>query len=95
MPDGTHIELGTGEFFGELYLLSQNRIGFEVRSMGYTKLLCLPARDFKALLSHDDDLRLRIENVAQQRLRAIEVWQKQQTLQAAKLDEASAGSAPQ
>jgi CPA1 family monovalent cation:H+ antiporter len=95
LPDGTHIELGTGEFFGELYLLSQNRIGFEVRSMGYTKLLCLPARDFKALLSHDDDLRLRIESVAQQRLRAIEVWQKQQTLQAAKLDEASAGSAPQ
>lgn len=78
LPDGTHVELGTGEFFGELYLLSQQRFGFEVRSLGYSKLLCLPAKDFKALLAHDDDLRARIEAVAKQRLRAIEVWQAQQ-----------------
>jgi len=79
LPDDTHVELGNGEFFGELNLLRQQTPGFEVRSMGYTKLLCLPAKAFNTLLDQDPDLRRHIEAVAKQRLRAIEVWEAQQT----------------
>ncbi|MCD8515840.1 MAG: hypothetical protein LRY61_00945, partial [Burkholderiaceae bacterium] len=46
---------------------------FEVRSLGYTKLLELTAKDFKALLARDESLRTAIEAVAKQRLRALEV----------------------
>ena len=75
LPDGTHIELGSGEFFGELYMLANEKMDeFEVRSLGYSKLLCLPARDFEALLSRDPALRASIELVAKQRMRALEVW---------------------
>jgi CPA1 family monovalent cation:H+ antiporter len=73
LPDATHIELGSGEFFGELYLLDQDAVEFEVRSLGYTKLLELTARDFKSLLSQDQALRHGIETVAAQRRRALEV----------------------
>ncbi len=73
LPDATHIELGSGEFFGELYLLKQDANEFEVRSLGYTKLLELTARDFKALLAKDETLRAAIQVVANQRLRALEV----------------------
>jgi len=79
LPDGTHIELGSGEFFGELSLLSAVKIeGFEVRSLGYSKVLCLPAKGFSQLLEHDPVLREKIEQVAKQRLRAIEVWRATQ-----------------
>jgi len=50
---------------------------FEVRSLGYSKLLCLPVRDFEALLSRDPALRESIELVAKQRMRALEVWRSQ------------------
>ena len=73
LPDNTHIELGSGEFFGELYLLNQEAEQFEVRSLGYTKLLELSARDFKSTLEADVQLRQAIEGVAKQRLRALEV----------------------
>ncbi|MCD8517361.1 MAG: cation:proton antiporter, partial [Burkholderiaceae bacterium] len=66
LPDATHIELGSGEFFGELYLLNQDATEFEVRSLGYTKLLELTAKDFKALLARDESLRTAIEAVAKQ-----------------------------
>ena len=75
LPDHTHIELGSGEFFGELHMLTDEKFDeFEVRSLGYSKLLCLPARDFEALLSRDPALRESIELVAKQRMRALEVW---------------------
>ncbi len=73
LPDATHIELGSGEFFGELYLLKPDAAEFEVRSLGYTKLLELSAKDFKQLIAHDSTLRESIEKVAQERLRALEV----------------------
>ena len=56
---------------------------FEVRSLGYSKLLCLPARDFEALLSRDPVLRESIELVARQRMRALEVWRNQPVTQPA------------
>lgn len=78
LPDGTHIELGSGEFFGELSLIANESLdAFEVRSLGYSKLLCLHARDFESLMTRDPALRAGIELVAKQRLRALEVWRNQ------------------
>lgn len=76
LPDGTMVELGSGEFFGELGLLGQAHLIPDVTSLGYSKLLMLTSRDFHALLARDADLRERIELVARQRLRAIEVWKQ-------------------
>jgi CPA1 family monovalent cation:H+ antiporter len=45
-------------------------------SLGYSRLLMLLARDFDALLARDPALREKIEVVAGQRLRALEVWQQ-------------------
>ncbi|WP_459616477.1 cation:proton antiporter [Bordetella sp. 2513F-2] len=75
LPDGTTAELGSGEFFGELALLGEFT-NPEVNSLGYSKLLMLSARDFHALLARDPDLRERIQAVAKQRMRAIEVWRQ-------------------
>lgn len=76
LPDNTTVELGSGEFFGELALLGEQSLVPDVTSLGYSKLLMMSARDFRALLAHDADLRERIEKVARQRLRAIEVWKQ-------------------
>jgi CPA1 family monovalent cation:H+ antiporter len=76
LPDGTEAELGSGEFFGELALLGHVDLIPHVTSLGYTKLLFLTQRDFDALLAHDPDLRSRIQVVAKQRLRAVEVWRQ-------------------
>lgn len=76
LPDNTMIELGSGEFFGELGLLGEQQIAPEVTSLGYSKLLMLSSRDFHALLARDENLRERIQVVAKQRLRAIEVWKQ-------------------
>jgi len=82
LPDGTHVELGSGEFFGEMYLLDHDvPEDFEVRSLGYSKVLCLPAKDFDQLLAQDPALRSAIELVAKQRLRALEVWRAQKPTQ--------------
>src|SRR5690606_34567200 len=74
--DGTMIELGSGEFFGELALLGEQHITLDVHSLGYSKLLMLSLRDFEALLAKDANLRERVQVVARQRLRAIEVWKQ-------------------
>lgn len=76
LPDGTTAELGSGEFFGELALLGDEHINADVRSLGYSKLLMLSARDLRALLARDPDLRERLDKVVKQRLRAIEVWRQ-------------------
>jgi CPA1 family monovalent cation:H+ antiporter len=79
LPDHTTAELGTGEFFGEIALLSGKDFATEARSLGYSRLLQLQARDFDALLARDAVLREKIEKVAKQRLRALEVWQEFQS----------------
>jgi CPA1 family monovalent cation:H+ antiporter len=79
LPDGTHVELGSGEFFGEMYLLNHDLPeNFEVRSLGYSKVLCLPAKDFDQLMLQDPAIKEAIELVAKQRLRALEVWRAYQ-----------------
>ncbi|OWT74448.1 MULTISPECIES: cation:proton antiporter [unclassified Achromobacter] len=76
LPDHTTVELGSGEFFGELALLGEQVMMPEVTSLGYSKLLMMSARDFRALLAGDPSLREGIEIVARQRMRAIEVWRQ-------------------
>ena len=79
LPDRTSIELGTGEFFGEIALISGNEFVLNVQSLGYSRLLMLMGRDFDALLARDVILREKIEAVAKQRLRALAVWQEFQS----------------
>jgi CPA1 family monovalent cation:H+ antiporter len=76
LPDNTTVELGSGEFFGELALLGQAQLVPDVTSLGYSKLLMMSARDFRALLARDPVMREGIEKVARQRMRAIEVWKQ-------------------
>jgi CPA1 family monovalent cation:H+ antiporter len=77
LPDDTHIELGSGEFFGELALLTDETIKFEVRSLGYTNLLELTHKDFKLLLSRDQKLRQVVDKVVDERIKALKVWRDQ------------------
>lgn len=62
------IELGSGDFFGELALLTGRKRIADVVATGYCQLLALKARDFDRLLAQDAGLRTRIEEVARQRL---------------------------
>ena len=76
LPDHTTIELGTGEFFGEIALVSGKEFPVKANSLGYSRLLMLRAGDFDALLARNPALREKIEGVAKQRLRALEVWRQ-------------------
>ncbi|HEY9279122.1 MAG TPA: cation:proton antiporter [Eoetvoesiella sp.] len=79
LPDRTTVELGSGEIFGEVALFAGKEFVARVTSLGYSKLLMLLARDFDQLLARDPVLREKIEAVARQRLRALEVWQQFQS----------------
>src|SRR3546814_5355143 len=76
VPDQTAAERVTGEFFGEIALLSGKDFAVKASSLGYSRLLMLLARDFYALLARDAVLREKIEKVSKQRLRALEVWKE-------------------
>lgn len=76
LPDRTTVELGSGEFFGEVALLAGKEFVAKGTSLGYSQLLMLLARDFDELLARDPALHEKIEAVAKQRLRALEVWQQ-------------------
>lgn len=62
------VELGSGDFFGELALLTGHPRNADVVALGFCKLLELKARDFHALLGQDAGLKARIEQVAKERL---------------------------
>ncbi len=76
LPDGTSVELGSGQIFGELALAAGQDFEARAYSLGYTRLLMLQERDFKRLQQEHPDLRARIDEVVGQRLRAVEVWQQ-------------------
>ncbi len=67
---GRSIELGSGDFFGELALLRGQPRNADVVALGFCKLLVLSARDLRPLLDRDRHLRERIESVAAERLAA-------------------------
>ena len=65
---GKPVELGSGEFFGELALLTGQPRNADVVSLGYCRLLELRSRDFQDLLAGDADLKRAIEAVAAERM---------------------------
>jgi len=65
---GKPVELGSGEFFGELALLTGQPRNADVVSLGYCRLLELSSRDFLQLLAGDADLKRAIEAVAADRM---------------------------
>jgi CPA1 family monovalent cation:H+ antiporter len=64
----TAVRLGTGDFFGELALITGRPRVTDVISLGFCQLLELGAADFRALLAQDPALKAQIERVANQRL---------------------------
>jgi CPA1 family monovalent cation:H+ antiporter len=64
------VELGSGDFFGELALITGRPRVTDVISLGFCQLLELGAQDFRALLAGDAALKAEIESVASQRLGA-------------------------
>ncbi|HET6161394.1 MAG TPA: cation:proton antiporter [Dongiaceae bacterium] len=65
---GKPVELGSGEFFGELALLTGQPRNADVVSLGYCRLLELSSGDFQDLLKGDADLKRAIEAVAAERM---------------------------
>jgi CPA1 family monovalent cation:H+ antiporter len=62
------IELGSGDFFGELALITGRPRVTDVISLGFCQLLELGAHDFRALLNEDAALKAQIETIANQRM---------------------------
>jgi len=61
------VKLGTGDFFGEMALLSRRPRNADVRALGYCQMLVLHERVFRRLVGRDPDLRQHIEAVADAR----------------------------
>jgi len=69
IPTGD-IELGSGDFFGELALITGRPRSTDVVSLGFCQLLELGAADFRTLLNEDAALKAQIESIANQRMNA-------------------------
>ncbi|CAK0769687.1 monovalent cation:H+ antiporter, CPA1 family [uncultured Gammaproteobacteria bacterium] len=63
----TPIHLGSGEFFGEMALLSRQPRNADVRAIGYCHLLELSEADFRRLIEQDQELRGHILATARER----------------------------
>jgi CRP-like cAMP-binding protein len=66
--DGKHIELGTGQFFGELALLTDTRRTARVRAKTDSTLLAIGRDEFRALLESEPGLALSMLEVLARRL---------------------------
>ena len=62
------VRLGSGDFFGEIALVTDRRRTADVVALGYCRLLVLQLRDLRRLLAADPVLRRRIDEVARERL---------------------------
>ena len=62
------VRLGSGDFFGEIALLTDQLRNATVTALGYCQVLALYTKDFRKLLNANADLRERITRVAQERL---------------------------
>jgi CPA1 family monovalent cation:H+ antiporter len=76
LPDGSLVELGTGQTIGEVNVVEHSDHVGEVRSLGYSRLLMLTERDFDTLRGKDPIFSEKIEAVVRQRQRAYQVWQE-------------------
>jgi Na+:H+ antiporter len=61
------VKLGSGDFFGEIALLSRGRRTADVIALSYCSLLALKADDFDALLAREAELKTAIDRVARER----------------------------
>lgn len=76
LPDGSTVELGPGEIFGEMALVTGTEFEAKVTSQGYSRLLMLKEKDFDSLFKRFDSLREKVEAAVRQRQRALQVWQE-------------------
>jgi len=65
------VRLGSGEFFGEIALLTNRPRTADVVCLGYCRLLVLHVGDMNRMLAADPALRSRLDEVARLRLAAI------------------------
>jgi CPA1 family monovalent cation:H+ antiporter len=66
--DGQRIQLGRGDFFGELALLGGRERRADVTALGYCHLLVLDDMDFRTLLATDPSIHAHINQVATDRI---------------------------
>ena len=68
------VRLGSGEFVGEMALLSRRRRQADVVSLGYGRALELAAADFQRFLSNYPRAKAEIERTAKARTQAGKGW---------------------
>jgi monovalent cation:H+ antiporter, CPA1 family len=66
--NGQHIQLGSGSFFGEMALLTQQPRRADVVALTFCRLLVLRKADFEKFMAENPDARAEINRVAQDRL---------------------------
>ena len=66
------VRLGSGDFFGEMALLSGRPRQADVVALGYCRVLVLSAADFRRFLRDYPRARAEIDRVAKERARANE-----------------------
>jgi CRP-like cAMP-binding protein len=66
--DGKHIELGAGQFFGELALLTDTKRTARVRALTDSRLLAIGRDEFRVLLESEPGLALNMLEVLAERL---------------------------
>ena len=71
LPQG-RVRLGSGDFFGEMALLSRMRRQADVVALGYCRVLVLSAADFRRFLRDYPQARAEIHRIAKERTRANE-----------------------
>jgi CPA1 family monovalent cation:H+ antiporter len=71
LPNGG-VRLGSGDFFGEMALLSGGRRGADVVALGYCRVLVLNAADFRRFLRDYPRAKAEIDRIAEERARANE-----------------------
>ncbi len=67
LPDN-QVTLGTGDFFGELALITDQPRNADVEALGFSSVLALKRRDFRAFVKRYPDIREKILRIAQERL---------------------------
>jgi CPA2 family monovalent cation:H+ antiporter-2 len=67
LPDERRVELGPGEIFGEMALLSGQRRSADVVALDYCQFLVLTPEDFEAFIAKRPQLRERLHAIAQRR----------------------------
>jgi CPA1 family monovalent cation:H+ antiporter len=66
------VRLGSGDFFGEMALLSGERRQADVIALGYCRVLVLSAADFRRFLRDYPRAKAEIDRIADERARANE-----------------------